>query len=407
MTHHNSTHSFNKFLFFFFFFLIFVAAYQAVLLSSLDIKLKRTKQTLSSLNSSYSSILKLKESMLQGNHDLQDRLNSCLNSESDLSSKLNQTKSRLQSCEERFKIVNGSFNDLMQEYNNVTEVNKLLQKSVNKTIQKINNFYSQLNKTTEWFRMNSDIDHFQNLKLWLGHYLNNYCVRTGKVTEIDTACIAYFVNQEQFHIGYFSNNSTLKFQSLPEFYRRKGGDCKGFSMFYKAEWNEILDYLNKRKINLSNVVIKSFVEGDGNTAIGFSTSWILTHAEAKKIDGYVYPSVVCGLFKDYGTDFGHCVIALSKKPVSNLEDIENSILIEPQSGEFLGKFGEVASLEPQRSDDTIWLIITDNTLFQYDTSWRSLYDLSSELLNLKSILELFASGQRNVSMSIVNSILNS
>lgn len=269
-------------------------------------------------------------------------------------SELSKCDDLLTTSQENLSVLSKSFLELNSSYRLLKDESLLLKKQnkeyntdIQDMLNTINDYEADLQDSMSWFQSNS--------RFWtdntIARNMKNSCFEMKSNTcYIKTACL-YLYNEEYYDLRYRSDVKTTgsqeKLQSLKEFIDNNGGDCEDYALFYKAEWNSILDACEGKKI-----VIDAWRTTDDlkdKYWVNFEESWYLEYVEGILFEkNYIYPVVVCGNLYDSNTHEinGHCIIALTNKKIESINDISyisNAILIEPQTGEYLGRANDYSS----------------------------------------------------------------
>lgn len=296
---------------------------------------------------------------------------------------LNIEKSNLQSEKEELKI----------KVENLSTNLTIIQGEIQSNINLIKEYKEEIETSMSWFNTNSNLS-----KGIDSNYLSHYCYDMFyNKCEIKLSCI-YLINSEFLGLEYKLDIKTSqkedKLQSLQEFINNKGGDCEDYALFYKAEYNYILqDCINKGANTFNLESYESSLEPKDKAWLDIQKSWYLTYAKEKVLPSeYIYPNIVCGNIYDLNSEniSGHCIIAFTKKKIMTTEDLSElykSPLVEPQTGEFMGLINDESSGIYLLDNNTgytssyIYEIITDNDLFYFidGNGWVS-YSLFKEKL---------------------------
>lgn len=291
----------------------------------------------------------------------------------------------------------------------LSETNQGLQKEIEQTISEIEKYQKEIQESIKWFKDNSILEE-ESGKYGIISYLKNNCFKKeGDICKIKTGCL-YLTNSEKIGVEYKQDIDVFgkedKLQSLDDFLENGGGDCEDYSLFYKAEWNLILDYckdIEQENIKVESWDVDKFAQS--KYFLDFDEEWYfegVSKVNLKK--GYIYPNVVCGNIYNLNTKTinGHCVIAFTKKKIITKKDlIELNLapLVEPQDGSYMGlindNYSGIYLLEEADNcrrfipDSYIFSIITDNDyfLFSFDNcEWISYSIFDEELSNQKQNL---------------------
>ena len=166
--------------------------------------------------------------------------------------------------------------------------------------------------------------------------------------------------------------------------KNKGGDCEDYSLFYKAEFNYVLNQC--LDAGADNIIIEGWTPSEDEEEryfVEFSKNWFLWGATEITIPkGFIYPNIVCGNLYDFSKKDtgGHCVIAFTKNKIKSIKDINelnNAPMIEPQNGLYLGLINDESSktyiLTKENYDITysyVNLIVTDKDQFLFSDKHR-------------------------------------
>ena len=298
--------------------------------------------------------------------------------------------------------LNKSLLDLTLKYNILSSKNTALEVSysdlkeeVDSTIAKIDAYENEIQSSLDWFNLNSSLgdNHKRilfNLKVSCKREVSANC-------QINLGCF-HLVNSEFINYKYKDDLVTSKafdkLQSIDDFIKNKGGDCEDFSLFFKAEYNSLVESCKGESRTLF-----AWVRDEGSRFwSNFNETWYLSDATRKNFDkDNIYPVVVCGSILDPQSNKvnGHCILAFASKKIISSQDISvlnNSELIEPQTGEYLGFVGEDSGVflisENPSSLSFIDTLITDNDFFIYrNNEWNNYAKFGSELIEDKNSLE--------------------
>lgn len=287
------------------------------------------------------------------------------------------------------------------DLNSSKQANQALQGEVDTTITKIESFESELETSMQWFSTNSEIVN-TGIQERVEDLLNQNCykIESDKCT-IRAGCF-YLINDKNLILKYKTDIKTTgksdKLVSIKEFIDNNGGDCEDYSLFYKAEWNHVLDQCDGKEI-----IVETWTIGIHEIWLNFKETWYLTNAKQVFIeDGSIYPNIVCGNVLDLNTFRvnGHCIIALTKQEINNINDLgffDGAVLIEPQNGGYLGRLNEPSSGIYLLTNENFFyspisnirLIVTNKDLFLFSREygeWLSYSSLQSELILQKDHL---------------------
>lgn len=316
---------------------------------------------------------------------------------------MKQLEGNIASLKTNLQNLNETYSKLSQAYN-------VLKKEVDSTIEKIEFYEQELQESMEWFKNNSILDKSEEQSR-IRDYLKRTCLKKeNDKCYIKLGCF-YLINLNELGFEYKKDVKTTgeedKLQSLSEFIENEGGDCEDYSLFYKAEYNYLLEQCGET--SSSNIILDAWttsLERGDMYWLDFDSVWYINYASGVTLkQTYIYPNVVCGNFYDLNTGeiSGHCAIAFTKDKIESKQDIEEldgAPIIEPQNGGYMG----VINYEPSNiylltkhnynnpPESYIYEVITDNDLFLFSgehEEWLSysifdqeLHSKKEELLNL-------------------------
>ena len=346
-----------------------------------------------------------------------------------LTSEFNQYKenasSEINALELKNSQLNGSYRELMRNYTDISDAYSGLNVSylglnssylvLNDSYQNLSARYNDLtgvytnilaqidyyqNKTTEfmdWLRTNSRIESVSDVRERerVDMLLSGCFNAEGDECQIKTACLD-IANEKWFSLAY--NHSKL--DSLSEFLSRKQGDCKDYSLLYKAEVNNLLAKCEDS--GASRVVFESYIKNKsaGRYWLDFSEGegWFYEsgYSAFRLNDGYKYPAVVCGELFDLNTNniSGHCMVAFTRNRMASgtadIKELLGAPIVEPQSGIYIGLVEDGSSgisLRPSSVYNSyIFLVITDSDILLFDdksNGWNSYSGFNESLTSLK------------------------
>jgi len=317
-----------------------------------------------------------------------------------------------------YNALNDKYQALNVKYSNLTNI-------YTDILDKIDQYQRNITEFMNWLSENSKIYSIRDVSIQktLSSRLNNYCIQIVNDTcTIKTGCL-FLTNSKWLELTY--ENSSLS--SLEEFLTHKSGDCKDFSLLFKAEMNYLLERCES--LGATNVVLESYkisnivVMYDSGYQLDFSIpaqGWYIRSGYAFNLTkGYIYPVIVCGNLFDPNTNniSGHCMVAFTRNKISSVDNIRNLLgapIVEPQTGEFVGTIYDETSpvetsqtwfvyrpnyqnisLMPNRDYSSfIFIVITDSDIMLFDeasNSWISyslfyhkLSDLRIKAINSKT-----------------------
>ena len=298
--------------------------------------------------------------------------------------------------------LNENYNQLNKSYTELNKFENILKTEINSTITKIETYETELRESMAWFKTNSILNKDIQKQSEAISLLESYCLeKTSNQCHIKTGCF-YLINRINLNLDYQSDIRTTgrtdKLQSLNEFIQHGGGDCEDYALFYKAEFNSILEKC--KDLSPSNILLESYYETKETNPyfLDFYSRWYIDRAIKVDLkEGYIYPNVICGNIFDLnlGAIGGHCVVAFTKNKITSIEDINNldrSPIIEPQDGSYMGLINDVSSgIYIIRKDYTpesyIYEVITDQDLLLFSTKygeWLS-YSIFDNQLNSQKL----------------------
>jgi len=328
------------------------------------------------------------------NNEQIDKYNS-LNSKYQISQeKLNQKNQEYLELNSKFIDVNTNFSKLNSDYISLKTLKNEMQNDINSLesdysslegeynylIDDINKFRVEIQESMDWFKSNSVIDNLKDTQTRkIENSLNECLVCEKDSCKIKTACI-YLKNKKTLRLEYAEDKSITnkidKLQSLDSFLENRKGDCEDYALLYTAE----LRYLLKRAESKNkDVFIESIIQTETQRSYHINSEYYFPEGvEGYKHDQkFKFPYIACGntydlQIEDFG---GHCVILVNDKQIINRNDILeiNGIMIEPQTGEYLGIINtdknktklidfSLIDLNPE-SENTIYEIITEDDLY--------------------------------------------
>lgn len=299
-------------------------------------------------------------------------------------------------------------NDLLERYDS-------LKKEADETLKKIDEYLVSMSDSMKWFTNNSILDNSSNQKRMSSLLVSNCLKKNFDNCEIKTACLRLVGSKEfgtfsfSYKLDEITSSKTDYLQSLTQFFENKGGDCEDFSLLFKAQMNYLINYCGKEKITIEAYTT---TKNENEYFVNYNNNWFLSKAKPKKISSEnIYPTIVCGNMYDLRSEQinGHCVIAFTSKKIISSVDLSPLVgaeLVEPQSGEYLGKIIDSSNQNAVVDDSVnqnysnifliskenysfvisnpsyIHTIITDNDLYHFSFSskeWQS-FELFNKIL---------------------------
>ncbi|MFW6378908.1 MAG: hypothetical protein ACOCZV_02700 [Nanoarchaeota archaeon] len=323
---------------------------------------------------------------------------------------LDETSRQLANLEDSYQSLNRSHHELetnhselLDKYNNLTDKNEELLEKVETSISTIKYFNEEIDRAMNWFSENSDLDS-SSLRSSNRDMLKRKCfsIEDDSCT-IKAGCPALFIKENldlHYRDDFDAHWESDKLLSLAEFIEYYGGDCEDYSLFVKAIFNEFLATCDHKD---KEIHVESFVSGQGDDKyfLDKGENWYSDDAMLADFTGYRYPTVVCGSLLDPNTGerSGHCINALSTKPIRTIDDLDrlyDAILIESQTGEYRGEIEqyEYESITSHRLTTTlggsIHYIITDKDQFIFSEEfgkWMSYTSINETLSPVTRELE--------------------
>lgn len=317
-------------------------------------------------------------------------------------------KGKMANLDQESKILENNFNALKKSYDILTKENQVLKDlnaklkeesvslsasmkntkiEVEQAIEKLNDFEITVKSSINWFRENTNIENISDYEK-IKNELDK-CVKFASTCDIDLKCI-YDVNKKN-NIKYRHDEDTTGkddfLKDLRLIYMQNGGDCEDFSLLYRAEFNF-----------LQNACLQNYTrEETYGIAVDPKTD------KPFKIDED-YMHIICGTFDPkevIGNVAGHCLNSLTKNPINSSSsiypEISESVMIEPQLGEFYGNLNSTDHIKifdngyPPNTLYHLYFVITDDDLYIFDpysekVEWKGYHDfLDDSQQILKSV----------------------
>lgn len=305
---------------------------------------------------------------------------------------VNELKTQYSGLEQNYFALDKDHTTLNKEYSG-------LKQETNNLIADIDIYKKSIEESLEWYKQNSLLDNSIEQQKVKEQIASNCFEINGNECRIKLGCF-YFINSEKLHLEYQTDYSLYskkdKISSINKFITNAGGDCEDYSLFFKAEYNYAIEQCNGKKIILEGLEFSK--DSSERYWVNFQKTWYLDNVVKIEITGYIFSNIVCGTMYDpiSKKSNGHCIIALSNKKIESISDLElldNSYLIEPQDGSYLGNLNKKNSaiylINKDRGEDdsiTSWIdtLITDEDfyLFNNETLWQS-YNSFNNLLDVQ------------------------
>lgn len=316
-----------------------------------------------------------------------------------------------------FKNLNESFFETNDLFNTLTEDNIILEEDFQSLdndyfilkqetiilLEEVNLYQEEIEESLEWYQANSELTDSTNQKS-VKRKIDSNCLNIYRdQCNIKLGCF-YLINSEKLDLEYkydeFLYGQEDKLSSITEFLDNKGGDCEDYALFFKAEYNYALSQCNGKEIILEGWRYPNKEDNEIKYWLNFQKNWYIDDVVRVDISNYIFPNIICGNLYDPILDdiSGHCMIAFTTKKIESIMDLrylDNSYIIEPQDGSFLGNLNRPNSAiylldEEKWFDDSInsWVssVITDNDYFLFserDLNWKS-YTSFKDLLHQKT-----------------------
>ncbi len=290
---------------------------------------------------------------------------------------LKQCRNELNTTRQALLVLNNQYNKLFYNYTKLQAENenlttekttleaavkeretriKNLSQQINTVLSEITSMEEEINESFAWFKQNSGVSQYVTKLMFK-------CVGDKK---LNIACIPAYLKEN----GYFTYKSDKEdtLYSIDAMLKNKGGDCEDYALLIKAYINTFSPYINDIIMWKACKGCKLTVYREGHTTYYLADAQKFTVAKPK----HVY--VVC--YTENTTPLsGHCINALSDSLAPN---ISGATLLEPQTGEYLGKVGtDLGLCEPNMEDckymsGNIWLIIDDKQIYTFrNNRWES------------------------------------
>lgn len=293
-----------------------------------------------------------------------------------------ELQSKLEHVEKGAEELNQSYQSLEENFD---EVNTQVQDVFRKTeILK-----KEINESIHWFKDNTNLSGVDRGDILLKN-LRARCIEIrSKTCTIKLSCL-FLVNDDDMKYHYIDDILATeeydKLLSLEEFAENKGGDCEDYSLFFKAEMNELINICKEQ--GAENIEIEAMVLSSNPNVkyfLDFNEYWYLEQIKGHDLsEGFIHPNVVCGTFYFEEDDElgGHCVIGFTTKEVMEIDDLsifDGAPIIEPQNGMYYGNL-TMAEDRIYYENKKMSIIISDEDMFIFSeefqewVSYHSLYE---------------------------------
>jgi hypothetical protein len=253
-------------------------------------------------------------------------------------------------------------------------------------------FENNINFQLSYFRENSNIKNiieYKNIKEQLNKCFNYYTINTYK---INLACINFVLSHESEGNNFiYKNDSRNELLSLSEFYNNKGGDCDDWARAYYASYNYIKSVI--KNLNPNNQIILETYGGTCSQKQNFyltnENEWYINTCIVN-LNNYEYSYPICGTKSEEA--YGHCWVAFTENKINSTKEVNEvitkSIIIEPQSGEYIFSYPQ-----SMLQDYNYYIIMTENDLIMKtytkdENSWKGYLDYYNEVMNKKENINI-------------------
>ena len=356
-------------------------------LSALSQKQEQTSASLASLQADYSGLGANYSSLQAAMDEKSSQLDSANVQISSLSSNLSQASSSLAQKEQELE---SSQNNLAAQRQAAQQIESDLA-----TLQ------SDVNASIYWYRANAafPVNYSWKADIYLTRVLSD-CVENN---ELNLGCMSYLMGNAAFDIHYNTDLGSAGksnfLQSVKQTIDIGQGDCKDYSLLFKAALNSI----EQKQKGLQAVTFapggtddfyiypkKSMVTPD-------QSYWYVPNAQTVKLGSLdsLHAYVICYALS---AQEGHCTVALSGNPVNSSSQISNLYgagVFEPQNGVYLGSVGSEFSICSEPSCTTqpyaIQIVISDSDFYKFEGGrWSGYADYLSRIQQSQSGLAPFS-----------------
>jgi hypothetical protein len=292
--------------------------------------------------------------------------------------------------------LNSSHALLIENYGSLLENYSSFSEKFSELERNYSSFENDIQSQLSYFQSNSNIENvseFAGIKSQLANCFYIYSLNTYK---INLPCINFVLTHESEGNNFIYKNDTRnELLSLSEFYYNKGGDCDDWGRIFFASFNYIKSVIKSESIEEPKILLETYMGECEIKEIFWMTrrnDWYIDACPIT-LNDYDSAQVLCGAKPD--DEFGHCWVAFSKNKINSTETIndmiQDSVLIEPQSGEHIFSYSQAAA-----NNYNFYVLITENDLAMksniYDNaSWKGYIDYYNELESKKeSILNIMA-----------------
>jgi len=306
------------------------------------------------LEANYSQLEEEAQALQRAYRQLAGELAMCQENASLLEDEKESLEGALEGCEEELERIKEELNQTELDYLRKEE-------EVRQLLQEIREVRRALYEDIQWFRANAMA--FTHLST-----LQRYCGRE----DLNVGCLAIYL-QEELGVEYAGEEGD-RLKGVEETLE-EGGDCEDFTILINA-------YI--RAMEPERLVL--WKEGIGRVDLyeKGDTLYYIPDAEEVVVPYTNHTLGVCYFVEREGNNlYGHCVSAISPSAPPN---IEGAVLFEPQSGQYLGRVGEVVGLchdgeiGCEETLGNIFLIFNEEDFYIFkDGEWKSLRELYERL----------------------------
>ena len=345
-------------------------------LSALSQKQEQTSAQLSSLQADYAGLNSNYSSLQAALEEKSRQLGSANSQISALSSQLDQTSGTLAQKEQELESSQNSLAAQRQAAQQIASDLAGLQTDVNASIY--------------WYRDNAafPVNYSWKADIYLKRVLSD-CVEGN---ELNLGCMSYLMGNAAFDIHYSTDLGSAGksnfLQSVKQTIDIGLGDCKDYSLLFKAALNSIRQ---KQK----GLQVVTFAPGGAedfyiypkkSMATPDQSYWYVPNARTVRLGSLdsLNAYVICYRLDEQA---GHCTVALSSTPVNSSSQIGNLYgagVFEPQNGVYLGSVGSEFSI---CSEDgctaqigAIQIAISDSDFYKFEGGkWSGYSDYLSRI----------------------------
>jgi cell division protein FtsL len=311
---------------------------------------------------------------------------------------ISYSETEISQLKEMLVLLNASYTSISEEKEKLNHSYSDLKRETEKLLTDVDVYQKNMKESLEWYKQNSLLGNSSIHQKIKRHIEENCVLITEDECRIKLACFD-FVNSIKLDLNYISDDLKYgkddKLASVEEFLDNSGGDCEDYALFFKAEFNHILNKYKDKKIIIESWEKLPSNESPNKYWLNFQKTWFLKDAVVVEIKDYIYPNIICGNLYDPILDEigGHCILAFTKdriRSVADLSKLNNAYMVEPQDGSFKGRVNSIDSgvyllgsmiLYESWLKSWIFSVISDEDYFLYNEDliqWQS----CGEFLNL-------------------------